>query len=298
MAVAATNTEWYAQTSSTQTMRTWSEVLSSYAEVPAEFQAAFPKQAADFPYTVLVPEDRLSFLQKRSAKLLCLYDDRIIVLEARRERVHVAAYPLPDILYLEQGRVLLHSWLTLQSQAHASTLAFNTVNLHHFEPVIGKIRQTRSGQEDVSKAKPDLSRFDALMTRHYKFMNFGRQSVRGGDAVICTAFQADRCIKTYKLFNRTLFQQYATGHLSILTAQELILIRESKRTKTSPRNLYGGVFTYIPLRQIQDIAFLAEPEHARRVMQITLADKIRLRAEFALDNPEFDTFQKEWQQRL
>jgi hypothetical protein len=165
MAVAATNTEWYAQTSSTQTMRTWSEVLSSYAEVPAEFQAAFPKQAADFPYTVLVPEDRLSFLQKRSAKLLCLYDDRII-------------------------------------------------------------------------------------------------------------------------------------HLSILTAQELILIRESKRTKTSPRNLYGGVFTYIPLRQIQDIAFLAEPEHARRVMQITLADKIRLRAEFALDNPEFDTFQKEWQQRL
>jgi hypothetical protein len=297
MAAATTDTAWYSHTSSVHTMRTWTRVLTSFEEVPEAFQSSFPRRETGFPYTVLIPEDKLSFLQKRNERLICLYDDQVVVMEARRDQLKVTPYPFQDILFVEQGRVLLHSWLTIGNQSGASTMSFNTVTIHHFEPIMTKIRQamtvSQAANGHAPLLQPDLSGFDYLSTRNYKFMNYGRQSIRAGDTIRRTVYQPDRCIKTIKFFNRTLFRQYATGHLSILTEKELILIRESKRTKTDNRNLYGGVFTYIPLRQIQDLAFTTDREKSQCVMQITLTDKIHLRAEFALDNTELDAFQTE-----
>jgi len=297
MTAAATDTAWYAHTSSMHTMRTWTRVLASSQDVPEAFQSAFPRRGTGFPYTVLIPEDKWSFLQKCNERLICLYDDQVVVMEAQHDQMKVAAYPFEDIVFVEQGRVLLHSWLTIGGQAGASTLTFNTVTIHHFGPIINKIRQAMTGSQGENGhallLPPDLSGFDALSTRNYKFMNYARQSIRTGDTIRSMVYQPERCIKTISFFNRTLFRQYATGHLAILTARELILIRESQRTKADKRHLYGGMFTYIPLRQIQDLSFATDPEQSQSVMQITLTDKHHLHAEFALDNPELAAFQEE-----
>lgn len=292
MTTTATDTAWYSYTSSSQTMRTWTRVLTSYQEVPDVFRAAFPRQEPGFPYTVLIPGDKLSFLQKRNERLISLYDDQVVVLEAHHDQMKVAAYPFEEIAFMEQGRVLLHSWLTIGGPSGASTISFNTVTIHHIEPIITTLRQTMTGSQGANRDdKPDLRVFDALSTRNYKFMNFGRQSMRAGDAIRRMVYQPERCVKTIKFLNRTLFRQYATAHLAILTEQELILIRESKRTKAEKQNVYGGVFTYIPLRRIQDLSFTPDPERSRSIMQMTLTEKLRLYAEFALDNPELPAFQ-------
>ncbi len=51
MVSTASETKWYSYTSSTQTMRTWSEIISSFQTL-AEFQPAFPASETTFPYTV------------------------------------------------------------------------------------------------------------------------------------------------------------------------------------------------------------------------------------------------------
>ncbi|GAK51241.1 hypothetical protein U14_02484 [Candidatus Moduliflexus flocculans] len=268
-------------------MRSWTRILTSLDEVPETFRAGFPPNAA-FPYTILLPEDRLSFLQKRREHLLCMYDDQIVVMESGRDQVNVTPYKMQDILYLEHGRELLHSWVKIVSASGSSTVSFNTVTIRHFEPIFEKIRP-----KAITTAKEkDWSAFDYLSAVNYKFMNLGRQSVRTGEHVVGTVYQPDRCVRTVTLFHKTLLKQYATGHLSILTENELIVIRQTKRMKTGEQNIYGGIFLYIPLRQIQDLSFADDEKKSLRVMTVSLADKVKLSAEFARDNEELEAFQE------
>lgn len=112
-AISASETAWYSYTSSTQTMKTWTRELQSYDEVPQEFRDAFPEYHGAFPYTLLIPEDKRSFLHKRNGKVLCLHDECLTLLESAKKQVVSVSCPLSDIVSFEQGRVLLSSWLTV-----------------------------------------------------------------------------------------------------------------------------------------------------------------------------------------
>lgn len=287
MTAATTDTTWYSYTSSTQTMRSWTRILTSLDEVPETFRASFPPNAA-FPYAILLPEDRLSFLQKRREKLLCMYDDQIVIMESGRDQVNMTPYKMQDILYLEHGRELLHSWVKIVSASGSSTVSFNTVTIRHFEPIFEKIRP----KAITTVKEKDCGAFDYLSAVNYKFMNLGRQSVRAGEHVIETVYQPDRCVRTVTLFHKILLRQYATGHLSILTENELIVIRQTARMKTGEQNIYGGIFLYIPLRQIQDLSFSDDEKKSLRVMTVSLADRVKLHSEFARDNKGLEAFQQ------
>jgi len=286
MTAATTDTTWYSYTSSTQTMRSWTRVLSSFEEVPEAFQSALARDVP-FPYTILLPEDRLSFLQKRREQLLCMDSEQIVVMEAGRDQVNVTPHRIDEIFYLEHGRELLHSWIKIKSASGLSMLSFNTVTMRHFEPIFERIRPKTT----AIAGERDLSAFDYLNGINYKFMNFGRQSVRAGENVRYTIYQPDRCIRTVTLFHKTLFKQHATGHLSILTDCEIILIRQTKRTKTEGQNTYGGIFTYIPLHHVQDLSFALDEKKSLCVMTITLAEKVVLRVEFDKNHTELEAFQ-------
>jgi hypothetical protein len=123
-----------------------------------------------------------------------------------------------------------------------------------------------------------------LWKTNFKYFSLGKQSILPGERVLETVYQPDIKINTLNIFNKPVFSKYLTGHLAILTDKELILIKESKRTKSLKENLYGGVFTYIPLSQIQDISFERDTGKTDYAMNITLTDKARLRAEFLTDS--------------
>lgn len=179
-------------------------------------------------------------------------------------------------------------------------VTFNTVNMPQIEPIIATIRQgtTRSqlNQKSVEIDRQELNKFDYLSPLNFKFMNFGRQSIQPGDTVVNIAYQPDRCLKTFTLFHKTLFSQYATGHLTILTQKELILIKENKQTKMKQDPLYGGVFTYIPLQHIQKITFHRDAEDSSCLMNISLSEAMHLEVEFARENPDVEALQNaiEW----
>jgi len=277
-------------------MRTWVRRLNSYDDVPQEFRSAFPEQGASFPYTLLIPEDRLSLFHKRNAKVFCLYDDRFLVLEAEGGRVRTFSSAFDEILYLEQGRVLLQSWLTITTLSGTVTIQFNTTNLQLIEPVIRTVRQGVSAlpATETHAEEHELSKFDYLSSLNYKYMNYGRQSLCPGDVVRQIAYQPERCIaEGMNLFKNVVFRRYATSHLAILTEREVILIKENTPSRSERTTLYGGVFTYIPQQKIHDIAFTPNPENTCCTMEIALPKRICIRSEFSQDNAGLNALQQE-----
>lgn len=290
------DTKWYSYMSSSQTMRIWVRRLRSFEETPQEFQPAFPEYEDHFPYTLLIPEDRFSLFRKRNKMILCMYEDRFVLLEALRNGIRTFSNRFADVLYLERGKILLYSWLKIVTLSDTLLIRFNTTNEYLFDPVIEEIRQGMSNSHPndgaLGEDEQELSKFDYLRTVNFKYMNYGRKSIRPGDSVIGTVYQPERCIQEFKLFNRTLFRRYATDHLSVLTEKELILIKEDKRVKTDKDSKYGGVFTYIPRRQIHNVSFVPSPGNSHCTMEITLPGNTRLAAEFSSANEELELLQR------
>ena len=294
------DTKWYSYTSSTETMKTWAEQIKSYEEIPEEFQVAFPQYKGSFPYTLYIPEDRYTLFLQRNKKIMCLYDGQIVLLEAGRKKIEKFTSPISEVLYLERGKILLHSWLTIQTLSGTVSVKFNTTNDALFEPVVEEIRRGMGDLHflDLSLGENDheLSKLDYLSALNYKYMNYGRKSIGPGDTVVAIAYQPERCIQEYTLFNKTLFRRHTTSHLSILTERELILIKENKQIKTDKEALYGGVFSYIPRHRIQDISFVPNSENTLSTMEIILPDSLRFSSEFSLDNEDLPAFQQKCQE--
>lgn len=287
-------TAWYPYTSSTQTMRSWTRVLESYEDVPEQFRQDFPSYTGEFPYTVLIPEDKLSLWSKRNEKMLILFEDRVVLLEALKKRIHTQNCPFTDVLSLEYGKILLYSWLTISTPNDSLHVKFNTTNTHCFEPIMRKVRREPhdAGPNDEPNGhyQEQLSRFLSLMRVNYKYMNYGRQSIRSGDCVLKLVYQAERCLRRFIFLKKVLFSQYASNHLSILTDKELILIREDPRRKNSKKNLYGAIFSYIPLQNISSISLAPVPDNTHKTLEVILSGGLRQTFDFASDNKEIDDF--------
>jgi hypothetical protein len=290
MTAELVKTEWYSYKKSLDpSMRTWARKLTSYEEVPSGFQEVFPEYTSQFPYTVLIPEEQLSpFHNKRGARLLCLDEDQLVSIEAVRGKAVATSYPLDMITYLEHGRVLLKSWLKISSPWRSTTIAFNTTSEQVFTPIIEAIRpDVRYGEpEQLRQAQhqQELSRLGYLWKRDFKYFNLGTQSILPGEKVLETVYQPDIHLTTLNMFKRPVFSKILTGHLTVLTDKELILIRESNRTKSPKKSLYGGIFTYIPLHQIKRIFFEDKTGKTDCVMNITLSDNAVLRSEFSTES--------------
>jgi hypothetical protein len=289
------DTKWYSYTSSTETTRTWAKRLRSHDEIPQEFQPAFPECEDHFPYTLLIPEDKFSLFRKRDKKILRVYEDRLVLLEAVRNEIRTSSNMFTDMLYLERGKILLYSWLRIVTPSGALLIRFNTTNEYLFDPVIEQVRQGMSDSHPhdaaLSKDEQELSKFDYLIKVNFKYMNYGRKSIRPDDPVIGIVYEPERCTQEFKLFDITLFRRYATDHLSILTEKELILIKEDKRVRINKESKYGGVFTYIPRRQIRDVSFISDPRNSHCTMEITLSENTRLASEFSSANEGLELLQ-------
>ena len=78
-----------------------------------QFRQDFPTDTGKFPYTVFAPEDKLSLWSKRNEQLLILLDEELVMLEAEKKRIHTRRCPFADVLFLEYGKILLYSWVTI-----------------------------------------------------------------------------------------------------------------------------------------------------------------------------------------
>ncbi len=293
------NTKWYSYTSSTQTMRTWAREIKAQKDIPDQFQATFPQFEGTFPYTIFIPEEKVSKFQQRNSTILVVFNDHIVLLEQLDNEVKVLSSQFKDVFTITHGVILLKSWLNIETEAGTFAVKFNTANDHLFIPIIKTIRQKmmHSRHQDTHSAethieKTDLSKFDFLDKVNFKFMNYGRRCVQNQDSVLVVVYQPEQTLQDIQLFRKTLYKRYKTDFLVTLTEAELILIKEDEPIRTNFSPAHGGVFTYIPRHRIEDITFISQPEDSNCVMEITLPNETKLTCELTEENEALPRLQR------
>ncbi|MBN1430659.1 MAG: hypothetical protein JXB07_19975 [Anaerolineae bacterium] len=248
-------------TANEETMRSWAMWLHSIDEVPdiyRDFFAGLSLEPGTFPYTVLMPSYKGSFIRAKP-KLICLVGPDICIVEQRRNQLEVMRFPCADINYIESGNILLRSWLKIsgitQDGLRSATLPFNTVTQSFLDPFIETVRAiTPSGVS--ADFETERAKFYYLLNVHFKFMNYAQRSILPGEQVITSLVQQEIRTKVLKTFYRAV----TPAHISILTDQELILITEDRERFTRHGTPYGGIWYYIPLRKIAAVSLTERDE--------------------------------------
>jgi len=177
-------------TAAKQTMASWSKVIDSYEDVPDIYRGFFDTQIANnqrFPYTLFTPSI-VKPKGKGTEKLICDTFSAIHILERNGGLVVTKSYPYQTVYTLEMGYILLYSWLTISGitstgEAGTSTIDFNTSSARHFATFLDKLRPSLQGV-DETQLKVEKEKFDYLLPLNFKFMNFGRSSLVGGETVL------------------------------------------------------------------------------------------------------------------
>ena len=246
---------------SEQTRSTWARQIESYADVPVVYQGFFEPVLGggrEFPYTLLIPAIEGIFFRTREV-LLSGFGDGIHLLERSGSSYEARCYPLQGISCIEVRTILLDTRIKIAgltgSGAHeSSTLRINTACSHLLAPLLERIRLASGGLPEAAPS-PDAGAFDHWNSLNYKFMNYARGSLLGGDRVMHAVLQPEIRSNQVTVLGQTFYRTIAPTLACILTERELILIREDIRLVGGYR--YGGIWDYIPLSKITDIALNA-----------------------------------------
>jgi hypothetical protein len=236
----------------------WAKHIKSYEEVPDIYKFFFaPLQAEGqvFPYTILTPTFEGLLQARTTEKLVCDLDHEIYVLEKAGDVVKVYGYPIEEISCVEVRIVLLDSQIkiygiTKDGLPTSIAIKFNTATEELFTPILEKIRRVAIGSDDRDSGS-EIKNLDYLEKLDYKFMNYARHSLLEGEKIIQMLLQPKIQVRLLTVFGKTFHKVISKAHLSILTDQELIVIRE----EDNPRVIgeYGKVRTYIRSKKIVDL---------------------------------------------
>jgi hypothetical protein len=284
-------------TGAKQSKLAWSRRIESYEALPEPYKDFFKAELAErstFPYVILTPPlDKP--LRKTTEKLIIERESTIQVLERTGSQVVAKSFPYPAQRILEMGNVLLYSWIRLKG---VTTAGLESTALIEFNPATGdrllapfldKMRPTRPGVDEAGFLS-EKAKFDHLSVSNLKFMNFGRSSLVRGEKVSQIILQPEILEPASKLLGRTFYRTVTAVHLSILTDQELILIREDERSPKIKGGRYGGIWQFLPLRSLISVS-LTGPSNGMLTLTIGLLAGETIQRQFAAaSQPELAQF--------
>jgi len=263
-------------------MLSWAKLIRAYDELPDAYKSYFAPlidQGQAFPYTVLSPAIS-GYLRKIPEKLICECEETIHVVEIDNSKIGVTDFPINRIYELQVGTVLLASWITIKGKSLegaplSATLAFNTTTLSFFTPLLNKIRGVPA-QVDESALIEQLDKFDYLIKRSFKFMNYARRSLGGGEQVIDSLWQTEIREPILTLFGKQFNRTVSPQHLAILTDKELILVSEDVRVSKNEQGKYGGIWRYLPLRFITSVSAARKNDLWKITIELPNTESIEL----------------------
>jgi hypothetical protein len=139
-----------------------------------------------------------------------------------------------------------------------SIVRFNSVTEYLFAPILKNIRLATVTSKDTVRGS-ELDKFDHWVKLNYKFMNFARRSLLGGEEVIHSILQPELKTPRFKILRKTYYRTIAPTHACILTNRELIMIRE--QLLQNRKDNYGGIWDYIPLNKIATLSVNPKDEN-------------------------------------
>jgi hypothetical protein len=256
-----------------QTRLSWARRIESYETVPVVFKpffAPFLEKGRFFPNCVLTPTFE-GFLFRATEKLIVDLEAEIYILTRSGQSFETLCYPLAGISYVELKTTLLDSRITIsgissQGSLVTTTFRFNSVTDYLFTPLLEKIRSV--AVDGGGPALPvEMDKFDQWSSLNFKFMNYARRSLLGGEKVIQAFLQPEIQRVRFSIFGKTFYQMISATHATLLTDRELILIREEHLRSGGGK--YGGAWDYIPLEKISSLS-IVEQESGLLLLSIHL----------------------------
>jgi len=231
-------------------MDSWARPVRDYKDIPEIFRSYYDKnlgKSVGFLNAVYAPADSWG-KRKTNEKLLILFETDIVFLENVKNNITSVFYPIQNINYIENGSILLYSWIKINGEVNGETksslVEYNTVVESIFKPIINKLRILLC-DIDISEISEETCVFDCLIDIDYKFMNYAKNAILNGEKVIDFIYQREIKVPYLKLFTRI----KSTSHMAILTNKELIILKEENAKSTKDAR-YGGIWIYIPVHKI------------------------------------------------
>ncbi|EGD51121.1 hypothetical protein TheetDRAFT_2057 [Thermoanaerobacter ethanolicus JW 200] len=263
----------------------WARTIKDYSEIPEMFKSYYDKNFKDstrFLNAVYTPADSWG-RRKTNDKLMFLYENNVVFLEKMKNSINAVSYPIENINYIENGSILLYSWLKINGNIEGETrsfvLEYNTVVENIFKPIIEKLRILLCDIETSDKEK-EIDDFDCLRDINYKFMNYAKKAVLNGEKVIDFLYQADIKVPYFKFFKKL----KSTSHMIIFTNKELIILQE-ENAKSIKDVKYGGIWIYIPVHKILN-AYIDEEETGFLNLSINVSGSNVFKSRFEFSQKE------------
>ncbi|MCX7709026.1 MAG: hypothetical protein N2484_04185 [Clostridia bacterium] len=266
--------------SSVKTMASWPKVIKSKEELPQFFTNYIHEEIMDtpnFPYMVFIPPAGFG-LKKYNAMVIYLWEKSLCFVEKIKKQADILVFPFEKINFIEKGTVLLNSWLKIggiiDDKPVHKKFEFNTVAIEYMNNIVEAIRSSYISSSLTLVEKSEKEKFDYLSKVNYKFMSYGKGSLRPGGKVIQMMVQTEIKEERLRVFGKSLFKTVAPMHLSILTEEEYILLQDT----SDGFSRYGIVYTYIPLSRIENTLQEPIPENDtfRLCLDLRNKDQIRL----------------------
>jgi len=185
----------------------------------------------------------------------------------------VRRIPFADLRRVEWGRILLQSWITLDTGDEEASLPHNTAVEPLFAPILERARLGMSGVSSRGRfgGNPAL---DYLIKAAFKFHSYADMNVSADTVVRDTVFQPEIRQRYYGLLERI----KVPSQLFILTDKELILIAEEAAPPRffQARTPYGAITDIMPLSRIRE----ASLERAEDLALLTLRIHMEKGADF------------------
>lgn len=277
---------WFTYTSSTMTMKSWSEKITNFQEVPANFKNDFIYDQKKFPFTVYVPSQYISKnfrTEKVNSKLISIFDDHILIYENISKDIIITKCFLKDIVSLQLGCVLLRAWVKITSEKESYLINFNAAQEDYFFELIKKIRINlyKLLENKANDKNIEITKFDFLNKLDYKLKNYGVKSIINGEQVEKILYQENRTLKSLKIAKFTFYKKFIAPHLTILTDKELIIIKEEKDIQTNRDIPYSSVYNYIPLEKIKKITFSNAQYNGVIIVSLEIAENEQIQSYFS-----------------
>lgn len=238
------DTDWFARTSSVQTMRTWARRAAEAADLPAPFRPPYLEWAAGGGggTALFGPGERLGMFRCRAFLLLHRADEVLVLEEDEAGEVRAESLPIREIDLVEQGRVLLNSWLVLRAAGRRVFLQYNSVVEPLFQPIVRAVRAERPAaglpvEEGLEAFAAEC--LAAVPPEEIRYVNYARASLLPGETVRRLLYQppfaAPSSAWPWPVRPRP-------SHLLLLTDAALLSIR----AEPVPRIAYGYVCRCVP----------------------------------------------------
>lgn len=246
----------------------WARHLASWEAVPPSFLAQVDV-TTPCPYVLYAPPDAWG-QRKVNARLLVLTEDTITVMEDHQGVVTAYAFTFADIDYVEQGAILLYSWLAISGRSEGRPLRvqveYNAVVKGLFSHIVDTIRR-KTLSPPLAPAAPTADQLPWLKTYDYKFWNYGHYSLLPGEVVQAALYQPE-CSESFWLLLR---RRLTVAYLMLLTEQELIILEDDASMDTKSKGCYGIIVKYIARRALRGLVVAPSARPQMDVICLALA---------------------------